>query len=216
MIMRSGGLWAALRWLLALALVLGLAAQTSRALVQQTLPMLRAALAWTAPDFEVLEVTIVDDGARGTLVGAVARQERTLLLGGRAVMPEPTALMAVSATLGGVVLPLWTGVLLALAWPGRFGQTLLRLPLLAPMLALALLLDTPMCLAAWLWIAQLRQYDPGAFSPLVAWSTFLNGGGRVVLGGLAGVAAVMLARLACGVAPGTMIARAARHPSLSS
>jgi hypothetical protein len=56
------------------------------------------------------------------------------------------------------------------------------------------LLDTPFSMAAWLWEIQLRAHEPDRASPLVWWNIFLNGGGRLALGLLAGASSVVLAR----------------------
>jgi hypothetical protein len=64
-----------------------------------------------------------------------------------------------------------------------------------PAAALALLLDTPVSFAARLWDTQLRALQIQHDSPLIWWNTFLNGGGRLVIGLIAGALSVAGARM---------------------
>ncbi len=191
-------------WLLALRalLVAGLLAlavsQHGERLVQWMLPGLASALAWLAPDFELLSVTLVDDrGNRALQVQAML--SRVLLEGTQVVVPDGLSRLRLTTTVGNVLQPLLTALLLALAWPLRRGlrlgltDALLRLALLAPLLALAVVLDTVLSLAGRLWHTTLKAHGIAHDSLLLDWIAGLNGGGRLALG-------LVMAGLAIGLA----------------
>ncbi len=184
-----------LRLVAASALVLLAAHFCSRDVAKLLLPVLSPALAMVADDFKIARVELVEERQNAS-IAAVAVLERSLFLGGRAIVPDGTQLMVVGTTIGTVLQPVLVALVLVLAWPARWHEMALRLSLVSGLLALVLLLDTPFSLAAWLWDAQLRAYEPGRSSPLVWWNIFLNGGGRLVLGLVAAVLAIALAQRA--------------------
>jgi len=157
------------------------------------MPALSQALSFVADDFKVLRFEFVNDRGN-TAIAALATLEHTLVLGGRAIVPTGTSVMAVSTTVGTVLQPVLVALALVLAWPARWLEALLRIVFVAPLLALVVLLDTPFSMAAWMWEIQLRAYEPGRHSPLVWWNIFLNGGGRLALGLLAGASSVVLSQ----------------------
>jgi hypothetical protein len=182
-----------LRSLAATALALAASHYLARDAVAPLLPGLAKLLAWVADDFEIVRFEFFTD--RGQLtIGALARVDHTLFLGGRAIVPDGHQIGVVGTTVGTVLQPLLVAFVLVLAWPARWLELVLRLPVAALLLAVVMLIDTPFSLAAWLWDAQLRQYEPGRASPLIWWNTFLNGGGRLALGLVAGALAIVLAR----------------------
>jgi hypothetical protein len=61
-------------------------------------------------------------------------------------------------------------------------------------IAVIVFVDTPLTLAAGMWNSIFMAFEPGRSSALVAWRTFLNGGGRLALGLVAGALAIALAR----------------------
>ena len=155
------------------------------------LPVLSPALGFVADDFKILRVEMIDE-RKNASVGALAVLDRTLFLGGRAIVPDGTQVMVVSTTVGTVLQPLLVALVWVLAWPARWAEMAWRL-------LIASLGDTPLSLAAWLWDAQIRSYEPGRASPLIWWNVFLNGGGRLALGLIAAALAIALAQRA--VAP---------------
>ena len=102
----------------------------------------------------------------------------------------------VGTTVGTVLQPVLVALVLLLAWPARWGEMALRLAIASVLLSVVLLADTPFSLAAWLWHAQIKLYEPGRGSPLVWWNVFLNGGGRLALGLIAATLAIALAQRA--------------------
>ncbi|GAB4556533.1 MAG: hypothetical protein IV105_01725 [Rhizobacter sp.] len=183
------------RVVLATLLVLGAAHLYARDAVKLMLPLLSPALAWVADDFEIVRFELVEE-RKNVSVGAVAVLDRSLFLGGQAIVPDGSQVMMVGATVGTVLQPLLVALVLVLAWPARLREMALRIAFASVLLGLVLLIDTPLSLAAWLWDAQIKLYEPGRSSPLVWWNTFLNGGGRLALGLIAAALAIALAQRA--------------------
>lgn len=183
----------ALRLLLAVAAVLLAAHLWAREAVALLLPALSAVLSWVADDFRILRFEFVQERGN-TSIGALAVLEHTLVLGGRAIVPDGESAVRTMTPIGTVLQPVLVALALALAWPARWLEMALRLVLVGALLAVVMLVDTPLSLAAWLWYAQLQAHEPGRASPLVWWNIFLNGGGRLALGLIAGALAIALAR----------------------
>lgn len=182
-----------LRVLLAAVLVLAAAHAGSREAARLLLPLLRDALALVASDFSIQRFELMQERAN-TTIGALAVQERTLFLGGQAIVPDGQQIVVASTTVGTVLQPLLVLAVLVLAWPARLFEFAVRLGLATAAGVAVLLLDTPFSLAAWLWDAQIRMYEPGRSSPLLWWNVFLNGGGRLALGLVAAAVAITLAQ----------------------
>lgn len=169
----------------------------SRDAVALLMPALSKALSLVAEDFKILRFEFVEERGNAA-IAALATLEHTLVLGGRAIVPNGTSVMAVTTTIGTVLQPALVALVLVLGWPATWFEALLRIVFVAPLIALVVLLDTPFSMAAWLWEIQLRAYEPGRASPLVWWNIFLNGGGRLALGLLAGASSVVLAQAVAG------------------
>jgi hypothetical protein len=183
----------ALRVLLATALVIAVAKMASRDIVAFVLPGLTASLVWVAEDFEVKGVEFVKDRNDAALATR-AMLKRTVFLGGRAVVPDGEAEIYSSTTLGLVLQGAFVALVLVLAWPAGLVEWLVRLAIATALIALLMFIDAPLTLAAGLWKSMLMVFEPGRTSVLVAWRTFLNGGGRLALGLVAGAIAIALAR----------------------
>lgn len=183
------------RVVLATLLVLGAAHLYARGAVKLMLPVLSPALAWVADDFKIVRFELIEERKNASL-GALAVLERSLFLGGQAIVPDGTQVMMVGTTVGTILQPLLVALVLVLAWPARLGEMALRLAIVGALLGVVLLVDTPFSLAAWLWDAQIKLYEPGRASPLVWWNTFLNGGGRLALGLIAAALSIVLAQRA--------------------
>ncbi len=186
-------LWLLARLALASAVLLAAAHFHGRTAVALLLPALEATLRWAADDFEILRMAFVTE--RGSLnLAVMARLDHVLVLGGRVIVPDATqSFIVASTTVGTVLLPLLAALALALAWPARPLEMLVRLAVVCLLSTAVLMVDTPFSLAAWLWHTQLRQYEPERFSALISWNLFLNGGGRLALGLVAGALAIALA-----------------------
>jgi hypothetical protein len=183
----------ALRLALATALVLAAAHWYARDAVKLLLPVLTPALGFVADDFRIVRLDFVDE-RKNASIAALAVLDRPLFLDGRAIVPDGSQMMVVGTTLGTVLQPLVVALVLVLAWPAGLREMALRLTIASALLGVVLLVDTPFSLAAWLWDAQLKAYEPARASPLVWWNVFLNGGGRLALGLIAGALAIAFAQ----------------------
>lgn len=181
------------RVLLATSLVLLASHWYAREAVTRLMPALSWGLTTVADDFKVLSVELMADRGQAS-IGAVVRLERSLFLGGQVVVPDAASTMVVGAAIGNVLQPMLVALVLMLAWPASWFEMALRLLVGTGLQAGVLLLNVPCSMAAWLWLVQLKQYAPDTVSPLVWWNTFLNGGGRLVLGMACAALAIALSQ----------------------
>lgn len=209
---RSEAACIVLRLLLAGALLLPLAVTCGEALAGTWLAAYRAVFSWAADEFRLLDLGIDREGADRVLRARVAWQ-RIVVIGGKAIHPDPRGAADASTLLAHALQGPLVAVLAAIAWPaamrrGAHGRTRIRpwvewaarALALAPLLAVLVLIDVPLVLAGELWEVALDALDPGATSVLVAWKSFVQGGGRYALGLAAGLLAVLIARRACRLA----------------
>lgn len=183
------------RVVLATMVVLGAAHLYARDAAKLLLPVLSPMLSFVADDFQIVRFELMEE-RKNASIGALAVLDRSLFLGGQAIVPDGTQVMMVGTTVGTMLQPLLVALVLVLAWPARWGEMALRLVIAGVLLVTVLLVDTPFSLAAWLWDAQIKLYEPGRASPLVWWNVFLNGGGRLALGLIAAALAIVLAQRA--------------------
>jgi hypothetical protein len=182
-----------LRALLATAVLVWLAQAAAAELVSGLRPLLGWALDHLAADFRVLSLDFVDDRGNRALT-ALAQLDHVLQVGGRVIVPDGVSSLRVSSTVGIILQPLWVGAALLLAWPAiSWVEALSRLMVAPPLLLLALLLDTPLAFSVRMWHTVLQAHDVPHDSPLLWWNTWLNGGGRLALGLVAGALALVLA-----------------------
>jgi hypothetical protein len=95
-------------------------------------------------------------------------------------------------------------LLIVLAWPASTLVVLiLRIALGLPLAALVLLCEAPMTMVAELWSLVRNQADPAATCYWMIWSRFLMGGGGLLIAGILGATAVIVAQrlLAAPTAP---------------
>ena len=185
----------ALRLFLVTALMLTAAHCYSRQVVTLMLPTLATALKLVADDFTIVQFGVVDERNQAS-VAAVALLGRTVVLGGRAIVPDGSFVMSVGTTIGTALQPIWVAWVMVLAWPARMAELALRGVIVSALLVPVVFLDTRLSMAALLWDAMVRLHEPGRASPLLWWNVFLNGGGRLVLGLIAGFLSIALAQRA--------------------
>jgi hypothetical protein len=156
----------------------------------------------------------VDDRGNRALA-ALAQLDHVLESGGRVIVPDGVSTVRASSTLGTILQPLLVGMTLLLTWPARsWPEAMARLLTAPPLLLLALLLDTPLAFSVRMWHTVLQAHAVDHDSPLLWWNTWLNAGGRLALGLVAGALAVVLAawlagRLRPWAAPPVMVPAAA-------
>jgi hypothetical protein len=115
-----------------------------------------------------------------------------VIVGGRALMPDPRARANVSTLAGHATQPAMLCLALILAWPARRAiEYPLRALIAFGGLAFVILIDVPFVLWGELWNLHVSAFEPDRFSPLLIWRNFLQGGGRFVLGLAVGVLTVV-------------------------
>jgi hypothetical protein len=189
------------RTALAAAFVLGAAWFGAPRLSQTLVPVLRAAVEIAEPRFVVYSIEFTDDSGRSVL-RMRANLARPTLVGNTMAYP-----VGWNGPQGGYQVQL-TGLLgypmllliALLAWPvARWREMGLRLLLCVPIAAVLLLLDGPVTMLAETWHAVRQQWQPGSFSPMMAVSRFLMGGGGYALALLAAV--VVVRQASCNPRP---------------
>ena len=176
----------ALRLLVVAIVVLWVAHSFQRALVAPLVPPIRAVVGLIQNNFTILEMDVAHDGPNETL-RVRANLARPFSIGATVVYPfgwKPgtEAWMVVNMTLGGVLQYVALMFIAVLAWPVRSLRELAgRVVMTVPLAALLLMLQVPLSILAELWAPLLSDFDPDAFSPLLLWSRFLEGGGGLAI-----------------------------------
>jgi hypothetical protein len=171
------------RTALAAAFVLGAAWFGAPRLSQTLVPVLRAAVEFAEPGFVIYSMEVNDDAGRSVLrmranLTRPTRVGKTMAYPVGWNGPQGGYQVEVTGLLGYPMLLL----IALLAWPvARWRELGLRLLLCVPIAAALLLLDGPVTLLAETWYAVRQQWEPGSFSPLMAVSRFLMGGGGYAL-----------------------------------
>lgn len=174
-----------------LALVLGgLAHHYANELVDALLPAFRAEINWLDDTYRIDQLFSDTEGA-DHVVRIVVGLAHCIVLPDGAHCGDPRGLANASTLAGNVTLAGTLLLALALAWPasrvGEYGWRLLCLTFALPLLWA---LDIPFILWAALWSLHVDAFAPDMFSPLLIWSQFMQGGGRLALAALLAGAAV--------------------------
>lgn len=187
------------RLLLAGIPLLWLAHRFGREATEALLPLIGHALASLDDHYRILALAVDSQGA-DTVIRLRVTLARPLVVGGHLILTDARGWAEVTTPVGHLLQPLLILSGIQLAWPvWRWREWPARLLLIAPVAALLVLLNTPFTLWAHLWDLHAHIYEPGRFSPLLAWVRVLDGGGRLLLGMLGAAAIVALAsRVAAG------------------
>jgi hypothetical protein len=180
-----------LRLLLGASVLLPLGVVFGAAFVESCLPAYRLVFRQVADEFRLQSLTLDREGA-DRVVRARVTLRPVLVIDGKVHYPDPRGTANASTLIAhGLQAPI-LAALIALAWPARRRmEALWRLLLLAPLVALLVLSDLPCVLAAELWEIVIGHLSPHTLSPLVIWKNFLQGGGRLALGLVAGAMAIV-------------------------
>jgi hypothetical protein len=183
----------ALRLLLVLLLVLTLGQRYGRDVAEALLPLIGHSLAWLDDHYRIIDLTLGTEGA-DSVIRLRVTLARPLVVGGHLTLPDARGWGQVTTPVGNLLQAPLILFGLVLAWPARsWREWPLRLLLVAPVALVLVLLNTPFALWGHLWDLHAHLYEPGRFSPLLAWTRLLDGGGRLMLGLLGAVAIVALA-----------------------
>ncbi len=189
MTLRSGALGRLV--LAAVGVVLGVLV-AGDALLHAALPGMRHMLPVIAPDFEVRQLALRREQGEHR-VAVEVNLARTVVVGGRAIVPDPRGSANASTPAGHGLLAPGVAVLAIVAWPwARWRELLARLVVCLPLMAGWLVLDAPLMLAASLWQLVLDAAAPNEMSLLAAMPRVLVGGGRILAGVVLAAASVAL------------------------
>ena len=197
---RPSPLHLAARLLLAVAAVIAVSNALQSELVQFLVPAFRAVIDALDDQFHVLILDVTERKAHEVLRLRV-ELARALVMDSHTTNPKPGAWLEVSTTLGTVLQPACTAFITALAWPAsRFGERVARMAVCGVLAAVAMLADSSLDLLAYVWDMFIDRFDPGGFYPLQSYHRFAIGGGRFVLGAMAGWAAIVGVQRICAPA----------------
>lgn len=179
------------RFALAIALLLTLNQFIGKAATESMLPLLRWEITQLDDTYRVLDLQL-DRQGRDSVLRLEVGLAKVIIIGGRALLPDPRARASVSTLAGALWQPLFLSLAVVVAWPTqRARDYLLRLSLALPLIVLVTLLDLPFVLWGELWQLHVSALEPDRFSLLLLWKDFLQGGGRFALGLGVGVLAVL-------------------------
>lgn len=156
-------------------------------------PLIKAWLQLLESSAEVLSLSVESRGAvggRDAVFSLLVAPPAVSVINGQVAFGNPAGSARVTAN----VAQMWQTAVVALpllaCWPVRRWQEYLwRLLPAGAILLLLAAVDVPLVLSAQVWQLYVDAFDPGRFSPLLGWSSFLQGGGRFAL-------AVLVATLA--------------------
>ncbi len=192
----------ALRLLLALLLVLALAQRYGRDMAEALLPLIGHSLVWLDDHYRIIDLTLGTEGA-DSVIRLRVTLARPLVVGGHLILPDARGWGQVTTPVGNLLQAPLVLLGLLLAWPARrWREWPLRLLFIAPVALLLVLLNTPFALWGHLWDLHAHSYEPGRFSPLLAWVRLLDSGGRLLLGMLGAVAVIALSSRFVGATRG--------------
>lgn len=143
--------------------------------------------------YQILSLSI-DNLAQEHVIALQVTLKKTMFIAGRFIFPNPQGVANASSIVGHV----WQMIVIFLSviftWPmEKISCCALRFIIGLPFLTIILLLDIPFTLLAALEGLILQQLQIQTFSPLILWGGFLEGGGRLALGLVAGVLSVLIA-----------------------
>lgn len=180
------------RLIVASIVVLWLALQYQRALVDPLLPAFRVVLTAVQTDFSILGVEVSRAGTREA-VRLRANLAHPIYVAGTKVNPID-GWFEVTLTVGGVLSYSLLTLIVVLAWPFVFWREfLLRMLIALPLMVALILVNVAVTFPAELWFPIHGNLVPDETWPLLVWSRILMGGGGLVAGIMMGALAIMLA-----------------------
>lgn len=190
-----------LRLVLAAALILPISIFCADAIAQMLMPFYRAMFELLGGDYRILFFGLTGHGVNSVIRVDVSLAH-TIVAGGHVMWADPRGMAHVSTLAVQAMQPAATALIAVLGWPClSLSRGFYRLSSLAFFLLLITLLDVPFLFAGEVWGTLLDQTSPVTGSPLLYWSQFLQGGGRLALGIFAALASLAVedsfAKYAC-------------------
>lgn len=183
----------ALRLLIASVVVIAIGGTFRREIVSAFLPAFRAIIEAVDSHFHILVLDVMERNA-DAVIRLRVELARTVLINGHATHPKQGGWLEVTTTLGTVLQPACVAFILALAWPAaRLQEFMLRMIVCAALAVIVVLVDAPLDLLAYLWSMFVDAFDRDGFYWIVKYHELMIGGGRLALGAVAGVIAIVFA-----------------------
>lgn len=168
-------------------------------LAESLLPAIEAEFKWLDDTYDIKKLYVDKEGA-DRVVRVVVSQARCIVLIDRAFCGDPRGRANASTLIGNITLPAALLISLVLAWPVSRATELVWRAVFMPIgLALVWALDVPFVLWSSIWSLHVDAFAPDLFSPLLIWTQFLQGGGRLALAILLGVLIVITSRRCTGI-----------------
>lgn len=182
----------AIRLVILVAILLTLGRVYGTTIVTPMLP----ALSWVieaVDDRLRVDQAFIANRSADTVIQLKVTPIRILVIGGRILMPDAQLHFDPTTLIGSVLQPVILLLAIILAWPAaRLWIFPARLLLVAPMMALLLVVNVPLGFVG--VMQDFREYLPVApVTPLVSWNDFLQTGGALALAIAAGVLVVSVA-----------------------
>ncbi|RTL29131.1 MAG: hypothetical protein EKK47_13910 [Burkholderiales bacterium] len=176
----------------------------STPLAESLLPAIEAEFKWLDDTYDIKRLYVDQEGA-DHVVRVVVSQARCIVLIDRAFCGDPRGRANASTLIGNITLPAALLMSLVLAWPViRSTELVWRAVFLPFGLAIVWALDVPFVLWSAIWSLHVDAFAPDMFSPLLIWTQFLQGGGRLALAILLGILITMGARWCAGISKRAM------------
>jgi hypothetical protein len=180
-------LHAALRFVVAAALLALIATLGTAPLVERLLPFYGWVLGRIDDTFRTVDLSVAQ-GNGELRISRDATPRSSHVVGKRVVLADPSTLISVSVPAGTALQPLILTISLLIAWPWKQRAELAaRFAWAAPLLLLFL------ALYSLTWYEEVSLLEPGRLSPLVSWGDLMNSGGRLALAAIIAGIAVKLA-----------------------
>jgi hypothetical protein len=185
------------RLLVVSALVLWVAHQYQRAIVEPLLPLVGATFTAVQDTFVLQSLDIADDGPNQSL-RLRANLAKPIDVNGRMFYPigwgtNEQGGYQITLTVGGAMEYSLMTLIVVLAWPFAHWQALLkRIVIALPLMLGLLLLNTTITFPAELWNPIHDEWVPDITWPLLVASKVLMGGGGLMLGLLCGALAIAM------------------------
>lgn len=169
------------RLLLALAVVVAVSRYAGGWIVEGLIPVYRTEIEALQDTYRIRVIEVATVGA-DRVVRIEAGIARMTVVGGKVLDDNPRNAIRVSTLAANAYLPALFGLGVLCAWPvPRARQFAIRLLVGLPLLGLIVLLDVPLVLLGGVQESLLFAAGAREFSPVVAWQSFLQAGGRYAL-----------------------------------
>lgn len=160
-------------------------------------PIFKWEIALLAPSFKIEYFDLAHNSSAAIYLLKVS-VAKLIIVGGEFVFPNEAGSAHASTVVGYIwqVTVLFCSILSIWTVKNKY-EYWIRFVLGFPILLLTLMLDTPLALLGAIWEIIYQTFDPNRFSILIEWNRFMTGGGRLMLGLVAGLLVVYLSNVLC-------------------